>query len=121
MTHTEIETTIEVPNTIGMSDIACVAMSKVWMDQIVARMGTDPASYHRFGWMAEQRAEVEDILAAALRLSRGVFASIARARILYRLTKADTDTSLTAHRVYISKGKGNKFALTWAAQIKEMG
>lgn len=52
MTHTEIETTIEVPNTIGMSDIACVAMSKVWMDQIIARMGTDPANYHRFGWMA---------------------------------------------------------------------
>jgi hypothetical protein len=95
--------------------------AQVWVDKIIGKLGEHPSEYSRFGWMAEERAVLEDILHVAHLLARGAIPSRSPARILYRLTKADTPTAIMSHTVTLHQNGAGRLVLDWTAQIKEMG
>lgn len=97
------------------------AAASVWLDRILGLMGEHPAEYSRFGWFADNRREIENILYCGFLLAKGATPSRTPARILYRLTKADTSTAVTAHTITICQGQAGRLILEWSAQIKEMG
>lgn len=97
------------------------AAASVWFDRIIGLMGNAPAEYSRFGWFMDERKAIENILYCGLLLAKGATPSRSPARILYRLTRADSATAVTAHSIAICQGQAGRVVLEWSAQIKEMG
>lgn len=96
--------------------------ASVWVDRIIGMMGEQPDFFCRFAWIAEERPALEGILVMALRFAASMKnMPHSPARILYRLTKADTPTAIMSHTVTVHLNMAGRVVFEWSANIREMG